>query len=187
MSRLDDIAAELRAYLTELDEERHRARLVLTSVESALSRSASDAAPAFDSATTTVTRALDKAPGGGDAFALRLMQEHQQVQAWTPASLLSALEESGWETHAKNRTNAAGAILSRLRRSGQIVTAGRGRYSVRPPTNAESPASTGPSVVPAPTEEGRTDDVAEARDHNDHIPGWNDSDGRGTAVLGTDL
>lgn len=88
----------------------------------------------------------------------------------------------------KLRTNVR-STLFQLVASRHLVKLGRGQHvaSKWRPTNAESPAPAGPSVVPAPTEEGRTDDVAEARDHNDHIPGWNDSDGRGTAVLGTDL
>ena len=88
----------------------------------------------------------------------------------------------------KLRTNVR-STLFQLVASGDLVKLGRGQHiaSKWRPTNAESPVSAGPSVVPAPTEEGRTDDVAKAHDHNNHVPGWNDSDGRGTAVLGTAL
>lgn len=88
----------------------------------------------------------------------------------------------------KLRANIRSALFQMVE-AGSVVRQGRGLHASPcwHPTNAESPAATGPSVVPAPTEEGRTDDVAKAHDHNDHVPGWNDIDGRGTAVLGAAL
>jgi len=74
------------------------------------------------------------------------------------------------------------SAVTYLRRKGQAEPVSRGiwRSVSLTPTNAESPASTGLSVLPAPTEEGRTADVERLGDRDDHLSRRNDSDGRGT-------
>jgi hypothetical protein len=58
---------------------------------------------------------------------------------------------------------ALGAVLPRLVKDGKVVRVGRGRYAL--PTNADSPASTGLSVVPIPTTERTEHAHGEGDDH----------------------
>lgn len=75
-----------------------------------------------------------------------------------------------------SRMSSTGA-LARRPRDGRSFIYGLPEWAVQ---NAESPAATGLSVVPAPTsDEGRTADVEGLGDRDDHLSRWNDSDGRG--------
>ncbi len=144
MSRLDTIRRELQAYLAELDAERERVRAFLDGtspvVEEASPAVTDRHATVPSTAGATAGSVATRAAAGGDALALRLMRERTDVAMWTAPTLLPVLLEAGWQTAAVEQTNAVGAILSRLKRSGRIELVRRGVYRVPSPTYAESPA-----------------------------------------------
>lgn len=65
--------------------------------------------------------------------------------------------------------------LPRMEKAGQLARVGRGVYAL--PTNADSPASAGLSVVPATTSQEGGTDHAEVRNDHDYVPGRHDGDG----------
>ncbi len=158
MTRLDVIHRELEAYLAELDAERERVRTFLDGAKPVLTTGPDldVARPTTGPASTVLgTSTATLAHKEGDtAYALRLMSERRDVSTWSAADLLAALTADGWTTGAANHLNAVSAVLSRLARSNQLERRGRGLYAVLRPTNADSPALTGLSVLDPATQEG---------------------------------
>jgi hypothetical protein len=100
--------------------------------------------------------------------------------------IVDAMILGGFIEDDREAAEAVRKVVSRMASAGQVVRERRDGRSYNyglpgmAPQNAESPALTELSVVPAPTsDEGRTANAAEAGDHSDHLPRWNDSNGRG--------
>lgn len=102
--------------------------------------------------------------------------------AWLSADVIAdEAFAQGWGLDLPDRVSAVRTACRRLADKDVIYRRKDGRgYVYRTPTNAESPAATGLSVVPAPTsDEGRTADVEGIGDRDDHLSGRNDDHGRG--------
>jgi hypothetical protein len=112
---------------------------------------------------------------------IRTAQTFMSTQEIVDAMILGGFIEDDREA-----AEAVRKVISRMASAGHLIRERRDGRSYNyglpgmAPQNAESPADTGLSVVPAPTsDEGRTADVEGIGDRDDHLSGWNDDHGRG--------
>jgi len=169
------VAADaVRVRLRDAEQEVQKLREIVVALDALLPPSpASEPALVSSAAVTEPVRRSATASGTHNAaVALDALAQGHEIDA---RGLVSAAGDRG---HVMTVAQAR-ATLNYLKRTHRAESPSHGRFRAVS-TNAESPASTGPSVVPSPTsEEGRTADVERLRDRYDHLPRWNDSHGRG--------
>lgn len=129
----------------------------------------------------------DGAPADSSAdYRLSIMSVIRNANTFlSTQEIVDAMILGGLIDNDREVSEAVRKVVSRMASAGHLIRERRDGRSYNyglpgmAPQNAESPADTGLSVVPAPTEEGRTGNVEGAGDRNDHFPRWNDVDGIG--------
>lgn len=115
-SRAEKLIADLREYDTYLDAEKARIRPLLNAINGVETR-------------TNTTEILQE-----------MFLDNPTVE-YTAADAEAELRQRGWDTDSADPVNAVRAALARLKNSGEIQSAGRGRFMAAQPDDEAPPWS----------------------------------------------